>query len=77
VRLKSITYKIVDIYEGCRNEKFNDVVLSHEFLNCEPLRMLFHHHQVLGPQSDQDCQTPTLRQARQCVRSGGIRRDGK
>jgi hypothetical protein len=33
--------KIVEIYEGCRNEKFNDVVLSHEFLNCEPLRALF------------------------------------
>ncbi|XP_068915676.1 sperm flagellar protein 2-like [Tenebrio molitor] len=33
--------KIVEIYEGCRNEKFNDVVLSHEFLNCESLRALF------------------------------------
>ncbi|XP_044253650.1 sperm flagellar protein 2-like [Tribolium madens] len=38
---ESFSDKIMNIYDNCRNEKFNNVVLAHEFLNCEELRELF------------------------------------
>ncbi|XP_015838044.2 sperm flagellar protein 2 [Tribolium castaneum] len=38
---ESFSDKIMNIYDSCRNEKFNNVVLAHEFLNCDELRELF------------------------------------